>query len=165
MVILKSVPRIPWWFSGKKSTCQCRRHRFDPWSGNIPHTSEQPALQSKLHYNYWACALELGSHNSWTQAPQLLKPLPRATAPQQEKPPPQWEACSLQLESSPHSPEWDKSSHSNKDPSETEINIRDRNKVKKNVPGKAKWELGVEILNSGPYLNVSTLGFRRAVIL
>ena len=22
--------------SGKESTCQCRRHRFDPWVGKIP---------------------------------------------------------------------------------------------------------------------------------
>ena len=22
---------LPWWFSGKESTCQCRRHGFDPW--------------------------------------------------------------------------------------------------------------------------------------
>ena len=24
------------WCSGKESTCQCRRHRFDPWVGRIP---------------------------------------------------------------------------------------------------------------------------------
>ena len=24
------------WHSGKESTCQCRRHRFDPWVGKIP---------------------------------------------------------------------------------------------------------------------------------
>ena len=27
---------LPWWLSGKESTCQCRRHRFDPWSRKIP---------------------------------------------------------------------------------------------------------------------------------
>ena len=27
----------PWWLSGKECTCQCRRHRFNPWSRNIPH--------------------------------------------------------------------------------------------------------------------------------
>ena len=27
---------LPWWFSGKESTCQCRRGRFDPWVGKIP---------------------------------------------------------------------------------------------------------------------------------
>ena len=39
----------------KESTCQCRRHRFDPWSGKIPHvlellnlgtTTAEPVLQS-----------------------------------------------------------------------------------------------------------------------
>ena len=27
---------LPWWLSGKESTCQCRRHRFDSWVRNIP---------------------------------------------------------------------------------------------------------------------------------
>ena len=27
---------FPWWLSGKESTCQCRRCRFDPWVGKIP---------------------------------------------------------------------------------------------------------------------------------
>ena len=27
---------LPWWLRGKESTCQCRRHRFDPWVGKIP---------------------------------------------------------------------------------------------------------------------------------
>jgi len=27
---------LPWWPSGKESTCQCRRQGFDPWSGKIP---------------------------------------------------------------------------------------------------------------------------------
>ena len=31
----------PWWLSGKESASQCGRHRFDPWSGKIPHTLEQ----------------------------------------------------------------------------------------------------------------------------
>ena len=39
----------------KEFTCQCRRRRFDPWSGKIPHVLEQlnlctataePVLQS-----------------------------------------------------------------------------------------------------------------------
>ena len=30
-----------WWLSGKESTCQWRRHGFDPWSRKIPHTMEQ----------------------------------------------------------------------------------------------------------------------------
>ena len=27
---------IPWWFSGKESPCQCKRHRFNIWSRKIP---------------------------------------------------------------------------------------------------------------------------------
>ena len=27
---------LSWWFSGKESACQCRRHRFDPWVGKVP---------------------------------------------------------------------------------------------------------------------------------
>ena len=32
---------FPWWLSGKESTYQCRKLRFDPWSRKIPHASEQ----------------------------------------------------------------------------------------------------------------------------
>ena len=28
------------WFSSKNSTCQCRRHRFNPWSRKIPWRRE-----------------------------------------------------------------------------------------------------------------------------
>ena len=40
-VLRKSLLVRPWWPSGKESACQCRRHRFDPWSGEIPHAAEQ----------------------------------------------------------------------------------------------------------------------------
>ena len=70
------VGRLPWWLGVNKSTRQCRRHRFDPWSGNIPHTLEQLSpcvttiesmLQSlgttttqPMHCNHWSpWALEL----------------------------------------------------------------------------------------------------------
>ena len=32
---------LPWWLSGKGSTCQCRRHGFDPWVGKIPQRRKQ----------------------------------------------------------------------------------------------------------------------------
>ena len=35
---------FPGWLSGKESTCQCRRHRFDTWSGKIPHAKEKLSL-------------------------------------------------------------------------------------------------------------------------
>ena len=32
-----SINGLPWWLRGKESTCQSRRHGFNPWSGKIPH--------------------------------------------------------------------------------------------------------------------------------
>jgi len=41
---LKLSGRLPWWSSGKDSACEHRGHRFDPWSGKIPHAMEQPSV-------------------------------------------------------------------------------------------------------------------------
>ena len=32
---------LPRWRSGWESACQCREHRFEPWSGKIPHAMKQ----------------------------------------------------------------------------------------------------------------------------
>ena len=32
---------LPWWRSGWEFACQCRGHGFKPWSGKIPHATEQ----------------------------------------------------------------------------------------------------------------------------
>ena len=32
---------LPWWRSGWESACQCGGHGFEPWSGRIPHATEQ----------------------------------------------------------------------------------------------------------------------------
>ena len=37
----KKILGPPWWLSGEEPTCQCSRHRFDPWSGKIPYATEQ----------------------------------------------------------------------------------------------------------------------------
>ena len=37
----KAHSGLPWWCSGWESTCQCRGHGFEPWSGKIPHATEQ----------------------------------------------------------------------------------------------------------------------------
>ena len=39
--LLKRIRGLPWWRSGWESACQCRGHRFEPWSGKIPHAVEQ----------------------------------------------------------------------------------------------------------------------------
>ena len=38
---IRSIRGLPWWRSGWESTCQCRGHGFEPWSGKIPHAVEQ----------------------------------------------------------------------------------------------------------------------------
>ena len=81
MVLITTVG-LPWWVSDKESPCQCGRHRFDPWSGTLPHAVEQT---KPVHYNYWACALEPGSYSCWARV------LCGARALQQEKPL-QWDA-------------------------------------------------------------------------
>ena len=49
---------LPWWLSGKQSSCECRRHRFDPWSGKIPcaakHLSPCAATTEPTCHNYWS---------------------------------------------------------------------------------------------------------------
>ena len=36
---------LPWWLSGKASTCQCRRCGLHPWVGKIPWRRKlQPTL-------------------------------------------------------------------------------------------------------------------------
>ena len=37
--------RLPWWLSGKESTCQCRRHRFGPSARKSPWRSSGRPLQ------------------------------------------------------------------------------------------------------------------------
>ena len=34
--IYPTLMGLPWWLSGKESTCQCRRYGLDPWVGKIP---------------------------------------------------------------------------------------------------------------------------------
>ena len=93
------------WLSGKESTCQSRRHGFDPWSGKIPHAVEQlspwvttikPVLQSPE-----AAAIELTYCNyCWFRALKSVLSNNRSRAQQVESRP-----HSLQLEKSPRSGE------------------------------------------------------------
>ena len=81
--LLKRTGGLPWWLSGRESTCQCRRHRFDPWSRKSPHAVEQLSTCPR----------------AWE--PQLLSLRALEPVPYNEKPP-QWEARAPRLESSPH---------------------------------------------------------------
>ena len=111
--MIQNIPvRLPWWLGGKESACQCRRHRFDPWSRKIPHALEQLSL--------CCTTTELSSR---AQEPQLLDLVqPWALAPQQETPP-RWEAHALWLESSPCLAQPEESPCSNKDPAQSIITM------------------------------------------
>ena len=54
---------LPWWLSGKESTCQCRGHWFNPWSRKILRAVQQqhpctPAAEP-AHCNHRAHVLQL----------------------------------------------------------------------------------------------------------
>ena len=73
----------PQWLSGKESTCQCRRHGFDPWSKTIPHATEQEtpcATTTELHCRARKSEL-LSPCATTTESPA------ESHALQQEKPP------------------------------------------------------------------------------
>ena len=38
-MLRKQNTGLSWWLSGKESTCQRRRHRFDPRAGKAPHAT------------------------------------------------------------------------------------------------------------------------------
>ena len=81
--ISAGVGRFPWWLGGKESSCQYRRHKFNPWSGKIPHAAGQ---LSPCAIDYWACALD----------PQTATTEALTLEPVQQEKPAQWEACALQ---------------------------------------------------------------------
>ena len=66
LMVVTALLRLPWSYSGKESTCQCSRSKFDLWVGKIPWRSEcQPTpvfLPGKSHgqkslagYSPWGC--------------------------------------------------------------------------------------------------------------
>ena len=72
---LQSDAWLPWWLSGKEFTCQCRRHRLDPWVRKMPwrrkwqHTPV--FLPGKSHeqrslVGYSPCGCERVGHNNST---------------------------------------------------------------------------------------------------
>ena len=81
---------LPWWCLPMQET------RVQSLAWEIPHATEQLSLCTTTS------ALELRSCNYWTHVPPLLKPACLSTCPLPQEKPPRWGACVLQLESSPH---------------------------------------------------------------
>ena len=60
---------LPWWFSGKESTCQCRRREFDPWVRKIPWRRKwqpTPVLLPGRSHGQRSLADSMGLQMSWT---------------------------------------------------------------------------------------------------
>jgi hypothetical protein len=55
---------LPWWLSGKESSCKCRRCGFDPWVMKIP-------LKKKMSTHPSILAWEI----PWTEEPGAAKEL------------------------------------------------------------------------------------------
>ena len=60
------MARLPWWLNSKESACQCRRHEFNPWVGNIPWRRKWQPIpvflpgefneqRSLVSYSPWGC--------------------------------------------------------------------------------------------------------------
>ena len=54
---------LPWWLSGKESTCQCRRHRFNPWVRKIPWREDMAT-----HSSFLACEIPWTEESGRLQA-------------------------------------------------------------------------------------------------
>ena len=54
---------LPRWLGRRESTCQCRRHRLDPWLGNIHPLEEEMATRPSI----------LAWKISWTEEPGGLQ--------------------------------------------------------------------------------------------
>ena len=119
MASIKWNKELPWWLSGR--VCLPVQGTW-VWALIQEDPTCRGATKS-VHHNHWACALESGSRNYAAHALQLLEPVCLEPRPQQQENPLQWEAHSLQLESSPRSPQLEKSPLSNKDPEQPEIKI------------------------------------------
>ena len=123
--------RLPWWFNGKESACQCKQ---ETWVQSLIWGDPICREGTMLMPNYWPCAPEPRSHNYWVHVLQLPKPKsPRAHALQQEKPP-QWTAGTEQLESSPSLRQLEKSLCSNEDSAQPKINkLKNYKKEEKSI--------------------------------
>ena len=115
---LKATTGLPWWLSGNKSTCQCRRHRFDPWSGEISQGAEiLSRCATTVEPVFWSLgvpATEPTCPNYWS--PCTLKPVLCSKRSHHN------EARTLQGKSRPWLPQLEKSLHRNKDTALPKIN-------------------------------------------
>ena len=112
---LRPGPGLPWWLRGKESSCQWRRHRFDPWSGKVPHASEQlnpwATITEPVLETPGAESTEPTHHDYWS--PRALEPVFRNKRSHHSE---------KQVESNSCLPQLERSRYSNKEIAQPEIN-------------------------------------------
>ena len=106
-----------WWLGGKESACQCRRRRFHLWSRRIPASTERLSLRTTTEP-----VPEPRNCNSWAHMQQLSKPcalefmLFNRRGHHNKKP------KNHNLREASRSPQLQKTSRSNEDPAQPQIN-------------------------------------------
>ena len=118
---ISGVEGLPWWLSGNESACQCRRQGFDPWSGKIPHATEQV------------------SPRATTTEPSRWSP-GATTAEAQDAPEPMLHKKGHHKEK-PHSNERGGPTHSNEDPAQPKIKLQISSVEKKRTATCKKMKL------------------------
>ena len=61
---------LPKWHSGKVSTCQSRRHGFDPWVGKVPWKRKWQATPILLPAKFYRQSI-LAGYSSWVAESQI----------------------------------------------------------------------------------------------
>ena len=102
----KILRRLPW-LSGKESACQCRRQRFNPWSGKIPDAAEQLSLcTTTIETVLWS----LGATTTEARTPQSSCSATREATTVR--------SLHSARKSGPRSPQLEKNLHSKEDPAQ-----------------------------------------------
>ena len=112
---------LPWWLSGKEYACQCRAIPVWSliWEDSTCCRAAKP-ISTTIEPALWSS----GAISATLQELACS----RACVLQWEKPL-QGEARALQLDSSPHSMELEKSIRSNEDPAQTKISTKESSKI------------------------------------
>ena len=67
---------LPSWLSHKESSCQRRKHGFNPWSGRIPRAKEQPSpVTTTIHLCSRAGEPQLRGPRATRLKPAYLEPM------------------------------------------------------------------------------------------
>ena len=92
---LENQAGLRWWLQSKESACQCRRHRFDPWSSKIPKAAEQlspcAATVESVLWSVGAATLQPRATDPVLSARQATAARILCTATSEQPPPPQLE--------------------------------------------------------------------------